>query len=267
MDVLAGVGIAALAVVLGVGAAALVKRRARPQSSWTRTSGLVAVAAATALVVGAIGMAVLFGGRAGNPFAPTPAFASLQAHPDASIQGTVAYNALASPNATKTGKESCVMVVAAGGATPRKLLCVPVTKAMGPALRWAAPGHLEVTARSGALWRRDVDLATGAVMTLPYQKPGALSSTGPHGEKVTWTNELGRFRAFLTVGSTKTTLLSVDAPRTYGWENATWSASGAWFAVADFGARILIVTTANPQVRVLARDGELPVASAYVLGS
>ena len=258
MRVLAAIGVAVAAMAAGAGAATLARRRARPTHPLARRSAQVEVALATALVVAAVGVAILLGGHGGNPFAGTPAFASLRAHPDHSLRGVVAYDAPASPG--PQGKQSCVMVVAAGGGEPRRLVCVPVTKAMGPVLRWVGPGRLEVTSRSGPRWRREIEVASGAVTELTYAPPAALPARGPGGEVVSWRNADGLFRALVRRGSRTSVLVAVDAPPTYGWGEVSWSGSDTWFVVDDSAGRVLVVTTAPPRVRVLAEAGELAVA-------
>ena len=207
------------------------------------------------VALAAIAAFLVFGGSSGV-FNKLPTFASLRAHPDPRISGTVAYSTLGV--ATAEGKKTCVEVVAAGGGTPLRLFCVSwgQKKFVEPALRWMSGGRLDVTSQDSDRWRKLVDVATGVVSDVTWAPPNITTDLGPHGEELTWHTSLGTLRLTMTTGATSRTLLSVAVPPEYSLSGPQWSPSGQWFTMVDSASRILVVTTgASPKVRYLV-DGQ-----------
>lgn len=236
----------------------------RPARRWGRVIALVVgvpLLAVLALVVAFVVGHVLNA-------RPVPSFPSLQAVPDPSLHGTVAYTDQAS---------RCVRVITASGRASHEVLCLgepgktAAGKEAGPQLRWRGNGRLEVTmfemtGRPGyrGLWQKVVDVRTGAVVDVPAgQVPAAPDTSGratvtPAGDRVAFTSDSGNGKVRITLtpkGGATRTLLSARGPGeyTYGLDAVFWSPTWDW--VAAFDGRILVVTTgATPQTRVLAED-------------
>jgi hypothetical protein len=259
--ILAGLAVVALVFVL-------IGRLASAGSFLARRGVRVAVSVLAGLIVGLVGTVVGTGG-AGNPFAPLPSFPSLATHPDVSLHGTVAYNAL--PTGSKEGvKRSCVKVVAASGGTPHTLFCAQQPKFMGAALVWLADGRLQATSLDQDHWRKVIDVTTGAITDAAWSKPAVVpleAVGGPHGERVTVSTTFGILHLDLVRGSTTRTLLSVDVPRDYSMESLAWSPDGTFLVVEDSAARLLVITTgAHPTTRMLIDGGSGPAVSATTSG-
>ncbi|HEX9030744.1 MAG TPA: hypothetical protein VF834_02785 [Streptosporangiaceae bacterium] len=200
-----------------------------------------------------------------------PQFAGLAAHPDRSLQGTVAYYA------DRTG---CVRVVAAAGRPGKTVLCIPqkqdvakaqkLGKEVGPQLVWLPGGRLEVTmfrmtppAKPGAVpayhkgWRKIIDVRTGHITNVPAaalpDNPNLTThpAVSPSGQRITWTSAGGRVEIMLRHGNRSRVLLSVQGPpETYRLGAAFWAPNWQWIAADD--GRILIITTGrHPVIRVL----------------
>ncbi len=206
---------------------------------------------------------------------PVPQFASLAEHPDASLQGTVAYFA------DQTG---CVKIVAAAGGPAKTVFCLPETdvqqavkqgKLIGPQLVWLPDGRLQVTEfrmtpppKGGAEpvlhqgWQKIVDVRTGKVQNVPAAEVPSQPNrqthpmVSPSGQRISWTSDNGKVTVMLTDrnGSSRT-LLSVQGPPdyTYWLGAAFWAPNWQWIAADD--GRILIITTGHPPVtRVLTTE-------------
>ena len=226
-----------------------------------------------------------------------PQFQSLAAHPDRSLQGTVAYY---------SDQTRCVKVVAAAGRPVKTVFCLPETnvpkavkegKEIGPQLVWLPGGRLQVTmfrmtppAKPGATpalhpgWEKIVDVRTGKVEDVPaaavpsQPNQGTHPTVSPRGQRISWTSENGRIRVMLTDRSGTRILLSAQGPGeyTYGLGAAFWAPNRQRIAADD--GRILIITTSRPSVtRVLttessqgafdARYARFAVTSASILTS
>ena len=206
---------------------------------------------------------------------PVPQFASLAEHPDASLQGTVAYFA---------DQTRCVKVAAAAGVPAKTVFCLPETdvqqavkegKEIGPQLVWLPDGRLQVTvfrmtppSKPGAApvlhrgWQKIVDVRTGKVQNVPAAEAPSQPNrqthpmVSPSGQRISWTSDNGKVKVMLTDrnGSSRT-LLSVQGPSgyTYGLGAAFWAPNWQWIAADD--GRILIITTGQPAVtRVLTGE-------------
>lgn len=208
-----------------------------------------------------------------------PQFESLAAHPDRSLQGTVAYFA---------DKSRCVRVVAASGSPARTVFCLPeqdVSKAIkegkeiGPQLMWLPGGRLQVTMfrmtpppKPGAVpayhpgWQKIIDVRTPKIVDVPAadlpSQPNltAHPMVSPSGQRISWTSDRGRVTVKLTDRSGSRTLLSVRGPSdyTYGLQSAFWAPDWQWIAADD--GRILIITTGHPSVTRVLTDESSQVA-------
>lgn len=267
---MSGVGVTAvafLALAAVVLAFALIGRFARAGSAIARRGVRVVVSVLVGLVVALVGIA-FGGGNGGSIFTPMPTYPSLAAHPDPSLRGTVAYNALAT--GSKEGKKlACVAVVAASGGTPKKVFCAQQPKSMGAALVWLSDGRLQATSLDQDHWRKVIDVATGAVSDVPWSKPSVPSLEGvrgPHGERVTTSTTFGRLHLDVTSGSTTRTLLSVNVPRDYSMNSLAWSPDGSYLVVEDSASRLLVITTgAHPTTRMLLDGGTGPAVTTRAL--
>ena len=203
-----------------------------------------------------------------------PRFASLAAHPDTSLQGTVAYYA------DRTG---CVRIVAAAGRPSRTVLCIPqqqdvgkaqkLGKLIGPQLVWLARGRLQVTmfrmtppAKPGAVpayhkgWQKIIDVRAGRITNVPAaalpDRPDLTThpAVSPAGQRITWMSSDGRVKIRLNHGSGSRVLLSVQGPpETYRLGAAFWAPNWNWITADD--GRILIITTGrHPVTRVLTAE-------------
>lgn len=234
----------------------------RNVSATPRPWWILFVLAGVALVV--VASFLIFGGPS-QVFTTVPTFVSLRTHPDASIVGSVAYER---PGIVISHvKQDCVDVVAAGGGTPQRLLCVPWqrTPVEEAALAWLSDGNLEVTSRDVNHWRKIVDVSTGAVTDVAWSEPGeSTSNVGPQGQVVTSHVALGTLTLSVASGSQTRVLVSVAVPREYSFGEPAWSPTGSWFVLSDSVGRLLVVTTgATPAVRYLA-DGVAPAVSERV---
>ncbi|WP_420123907.1 hypothetical protein [Nakamurella sp.] len=221
-----------------------------------------------------------------------PAFPSLAAQPDPTLQGTVAYFA-AGPR--------CVRVVAASGQPEKDALCVgdqvttttgapatngatraapasgatTATKEMGPQLVWRSDGRLEITMfrvadpgadRSPGLhlapgWQKVVDVVTGQVQDVPSSdlpaEPAQLPAptVNAAGERVDTVTTDGQTAVVLDAGAGARTLLSFPAAppdANYQFGPAFWAPTGDWIAAGD--GRFLIITPTDPATTRVLRD-------------
>jgi hypothetical protein len=159
---------------------------------------------------------------------PIPRFASLEAQPDPSLSGTVAYNALSvgSPQGKKWGR---VDVVPASGGPSKQLFCASQPKALGAALSWLPDGRLQATNRGQDHWRKIVNVRTGTIKESPWVKPPDPTTslaTGPKGEKVTVSTSRGTLHVTLASNSGYHELLTVGVPPDYTINNLEWSPDG-----------------------------------------
>lgn len=241
-------------------------RRTRRRRTW-----LLVLAAAAAVFVAVVAIDVVR-----SLTAREPSFASLAAHPDRSLSGTVAYV----DEATR-----CVRVVAAAGSPVKNVYCLPAFvpskspnegKEMGPQLVWREDGTLEVTmfrafmgkdtpTTYGAMWQRVVDVRTGAVRDVPAAEVPTTPvlttrpMTSPTGAQLTTTSDRGHVKILLTDSSGPRTLLDVRGPSdyTYGLIAAFWAPNWQWVAADD--GRILVITPGpTPRVRVLTTATKHP---------
>lgn len=228
----------------------------------------VAVGVPAALVVAFV---LLIGGVTGHG---EPKIASLAAHPDPSLHGTVAY----------LGTDWCVRVAAASGRSSRQVLCIgPAerleprgkTKLVGPQLVWRADGRLEVTMfrmsvgkgeppRYSAGWQKIVDVRTGAVEQTPAAdlpsswNMSTRTTTNPRGEKLSIYNSpsgTGRIEITLTgANGVRRNLLTAQGPGSYTYHlySAFWSPDWQWIAADD--GRILITTPGTPAITRVLTD-------------
>ncbi len=238
--------------------------------------GVIAALAAV-LVLGSVLVLAIFHADEGRPI---PAFPSLAAHPDSSLQGTVAYT---------YGPSRCVRIVAAAGQPSKDVLCLgtsqpkPAQAAVQakevnvPQLVWRPDGRLEVTmllmqAGPGTAgkapaytpeWQKLVDVRTGGVEDVPAsQLPSATNQTtrpsvNPAGQQLTYTSDepTGRVKVTLTGATGTRTLLSAHGPGEYGYRlySVFWAPNWQWIAADD--GRILVITPGDrPVTRVLV-DG------------
>ncbi len=244
----------------------------KPVSRKKRRIGIIVGAAIAAIAVVALVLGLL---TFSSLTRPVPQFASLAEHPDASLQGTVAYFA---------DQTRCVKVVAAAGGPAKTVLCLPEMdvqqavregKEIGPQLVWLPGGRLQVTMfrmtpppEPGAApvfhrgWQKIVDVRTGKVQNVPAadvpSQPNRQTHpmVSPSGQRISWTSDNGKVKVMLTDrnGSSRT-LLSVQGPSgyTYGLGAAFWAPNWQWIAADD--GRILIITTGYPPVtRVLTTE-------------
>ncbi len=269
----------------------------RPNPSAGRRRGRVVIALALALaVVAAVVSAVLALGvvlmhGAGHE----PRFASLAAHPDRALHGTVAYF---------DDRTRCVRVVAAAGRPSKTVLCIAgqdvakakkLGKEIGPQLVWRPGGRLEVTMFRMTLpggpgsipafhkgWQKVIDMRTGQVTAVPAaavpDRPNMNThpAVSPAGQRISWTSSDGRVRITLHDGARQRTLLSVTGPpEVYRMGAVFWAPNWQWIAADD--GRILIITAGpHPVTRVLtaassqiafeARFARFAVTGADLLG-
>ena len=257
--------------------------RVSPRRGPRRGRVVVAVALAVA-VLAAVAAALVTGdlllhGGGGQ----VPRFASLAAHPDRSLHGTVAYF---------DDRTGCVRVVAAAGRPSKTVLCLPgqdvakakkLGKEIGPQLVWLPGGRLEVTmfrmtppAKPGAVpalhkgWQKVIDVRTGQVTAVPAtavpDRPNMAThpAVSPSGQRITWTSSDGRVTITLHDGARQRTLLSVTGPPEVYWMGAVfWAPNWKWIAADD--GRILIITTGpHPVTRVLtAASSRIAFESRY----
>lgn len=243
----------------------------RPPTVRRLRRGVIAAAVAVAIALAMLVAGLLF---IWGPSWHEPRFASLAAHPDRSLQGTVAYYA------DRTG---CVRIVAAAGRPSKTLLCLPqkqdVAKALklgkeiGPQLVWLPGGRLQVTMfrmtpppKPGAApayhkgWQKIIDVRTGHITQVPAavlpDRPNLTTHpmVSPSGERITWTSSGGRVKIMLSHANRSRVLLSVQGPpETYWLGAAFWAPNWKWIAADD--GRILIITTGrHPVTRVLTAE-------------
>jgi hypothetical protein len=244
--------------------------RRSPRWLWLAVPTLLVV------VVTMVGAQVVFHGVEGRT---VPTFVSLAEHPDASLQGTVAY----------TTADRCIRIVAAAGQPSKDVLClgplqldpakvvVAGKEMVAPQLVWRPDGRLEVTGfrvnvgpeTAGkapvytAGWQKIVDVRTGTIEDVPAADlPSAPNLTtrptvSPSGQRLSSTSngQTGQVKVTLTDQAGTRTLLSAHGPGEYGYflYSVFWAPHWQWVAVDD--GRILITTTgALPVTRVLV-DG------------
>jgi hypothetical protein len=256
----------ALLVVVGFVVAKAVDSIIRTTTAVTSRLAQPRVRIGTAVGVGVIifvvGYVVLVG-ELSSLTRSVPNFTSLRSHPDTSLRGTVAYNAL--PIAAKGKKLGCVDVLPAPGGPSRQLFCASQPKAMGAALVWLADGRLQATNRGQDHWSKIVDLRSGAVSSTRWVEPPAVTSklaTGPAGQILNLSTSHGTLRLTLRSGSTSRVLLSIAVPPTYSFGQLSWSPDGQWFVVEDSGGRLLTITTGpNPETRLLLDGGTEPAVT------
>ena len=243
-----------------------------------RRGAVIAAAIGAAVLVAAVAGAVLIGSELRDR--PLPTFPSLTAHPDTSLQGTVAY--LARPaGAAGVGRPDCVRIIAASGQSSRQVLCLPSgdpskaaqlgTKEATPQLVWRADGRLEITVfrvdpRTGTYspgWQKIVDVRSGQAVDTPAgdvpSSPdlGTRPTVSPTGQRITTSSaeSSGRVNVMLTDASGTRTLLSARGPGSYTYRlrAAFWAPNWQWIAADD--GRILVITPGNPSVtRILVGD-------------
>lgn len=237
----------------------------------------VAAGALVALVLAGVFALAVFHAREGRS---VPKFAALSEHPDASLQGTVAYT---------TGENRCVRVVAAAGQPSRDVVCLgplqldpakAVTEGkemVAPQLVWRPDGRLEITGflmqvgpdtkgkppvyKAG--WQKIVDVRTGTVEDVPSSElPAAPNRTtqpavSPDGKRVSWTQNgaTGQVKVKVTDATGSRTVLSAHGPGEYGYAlySVFWAPDGRWIAADD--GRILVITPGNPSVTRVLVDG------------
>ena len=256
----------ALLVVLGLAVVkivnTLIRNRANPMSSIARPGVRLGTALAAGIVAFLLGYFLLVGGLVSSTRS-IPVFSSLQSHPDASLKGTVAYNAL--PIASQGKKLGCVDIVSASGGPSRRLFCASQPMEMGAALTWLADGRLRATNRGQDHWCKIVDAHSGAIQEVSWVRPPApttVLATGPTGEKVALSTSDGTLRLTLKSGSTNRVLLSIAVPPNYSMSNLAWSPDGKWFVVEDSAGRLLSITTgASPVTRLLLDGGTEPAVT------
>lgn len=244
--------------------------RANPRAGRRRGRIVVAVAVSVAVVVAIVSAVLVVGVLLMHGAGHEPRFASLAAHPDRSLHGTVAYF---------DDRTSCVRVIAAAGRPSKTVLCIPgqdvakakkLGKEIGPQLVWLPGGRLEVTmfrmtppAKPGAIpalhkgWQKVVDVRTGQVTAVPAtavpDRPNMSThpAVSPAGQRITWTSSDGQVKITLRDGSKQRTLLSVTGPpEVYGMGAVFWAPNWQWIAADD--GRILIITPGrHPVTRVL----------------
>jgi hypothetical protein len=211
--VFVALAILVVTVVLGVALQRLFTRKAP-----SRHNAAVWASWGAALAIGLTLFVLLVGNVTGITNA-APTFASLRAHPDSSLKGIVAFNALPNGSA-KEGKSGCVYVMAASGRGPvTKLFCRPQPQARSAALRWLPNGHLQVTNRGRTHWRLEVDVASSVVT--------------------------------LTRHGVDRTLLSVAVPPAYTVSSPHWSPDGTWLLVETSRSQLVVLTTgSHPTARM-----------------
>jgi hypothetical protein len=222
------------------------------------------------VLLAAVVVAVTYAVISGGSLRPVPSFPSLQASPDPSLHGTVAY---------VDDRSRCVTLIAASGAASKQLWCLPdldvekavaLGKEQGPQLRWRSDGLLEVTMfrmtkppgpTYNAGWQKLVDPRTGAVTDSP-DAPSTLDTSGQpsvnaRGDRITTSSDdaTGRIRITVTGSDGRSrTLLSLQGPGkyTYRLTSAFWAPDGSWIAADD--GRILVITPGEPPVTRVLTD-------------
>jgi hypothetical protein len=219
-----------------------------------------------ALIAVAIGVVVaLFLREVGRPI---PAFTSLADSPDQSITGTVAYVAdsgcvrIVAAAGAPSKDVYCIPPMNVAEAEQKgkelgpQLVWLPdgsLEVTMFRMTKEPGPDYL-------AGWQRIVNVATGGVTDVPApgvpSKPNLATrpSTDPEGREVSFTSDSqsGKVSVTLTDGEATRTLMSAQGPPnyTYGLDAAFWSPDWKWVAADD--GRILVITTDEPSVtRVL----------------
>jgi hypothetical protein len=240
----------------------LIGRHAVPASPFARSVVRRGVAIGAGTTVFLLGYVLLVGDLSFST-RTIPTFTSLQLHPDASLKGSVAFNAL--PISSHGKKLGCVDILPASGGPPRQLFCASQPTAMGAALTWLDGGRLQATNRGPDHWRKIVDVRSGVITEVRWMKPPATPAklgSGPAGEKIDLTTSRGTMHLSLEIGSAKRELLSIAVPPNYSLSNSAWSPDGKWFVVQDSADRLLTVTTgANPVTRLLLDGGTEPAVT------
>lgn len=198
----------------------------------------------------------------------SPTFPSLVDTPDSTLHGTVAYY---------DNPSRCIRVISASGAISKEVMCMQdfdankaktEGKPVGWNVTWLADNRLEITEflmmTEGSSptfkpgWQKIVDVVTGETTeTASAQIPalptaGSRTTSGPNGDKISFTSDSGHGVVTLTNAAGKArVLLDVQGdPETYGFKSATWSPDFNWVAIDD--GHLLITTIADPaQTRTL----------------
>jgi len=239
-----------------------VKRRSNQGASGSSVVRVIVGAAVTLVVV----LAFLVFVDVRNQFRPIPSFPSLAAHPDPSLHGTVAYNAL--PIATPSGKQGCVDVAAASGGASKQLFCADQPKAMGAELQWLADGRLQATDQYQARWRKVIDVRTGVIenfpgakVTLPLQRD-SYTVPGPDGKTIVTEVGNGTMKVSLIESSTTRVLVDITIPNAYGLQRPVWSPDGKWILAEDSASRLLVITTGEKSTtRILVENATGPAVT------
>jgi hypothetical protein len=196
-------------------------------------------------------------GLTNSPAVPT--YPSLQASPDLTLTGSVAF--------VRGGSKPCVYVMAASGATtPKKLFCDANIDHGPTGLSWS-DGHVFVhswTEKSGSQLI-ELDSRTGRVVgRQPANDEGKGMPAGMQradGAIVEVQGDNGRPRVVIreTSGATRT-IFDPRGPRDYWLADVAWSPDGNSVVIGDSENRILIVDaeSAAHAARLLTTDAMWP---------
>ena len=206
-----------------------------------------------------------------------PEFPSLQAQPDPSLSGTVAYF---------DDESLCVRAVSASGEHDQEVYCLeedqpadPMAegKNIGVDIEWTSDNRLQLTLYRMSVskdpgppsffpaWRKVVDVRTGSVQEVPASEFAGAEpdhpcvTVSPSGERVVTESDSGRAVVTLQTAAGDRTLLDVRGnPETYGIKPACWAPNYQWIATSD--TRMLVITTGEPP---LTRTLTPPMTSFY----
>jgi Tol biopolymer transport system component len=227
---------------------------------------LTSVIASVVVIGVVVGLVLVFA------IIPLPTFASLVDEPDTSIPGTVAFSQW-------DNGDLCIWTVdAAGGEEPHEVLCDGNIGFADFLPGWTAEGMLLVQDFRGESQAfRVIDPETGTTLNrvtmdqtdTPRDPVGRDLYTAPDGSEVYTENDPGSPRVVVqSPTGVDRTILEVEGPKDYSFNQATWSPDGEWLLVQDSEGRLLILAAQgdpNPRILVDDSDGWSP-ASWFIPG-
>ncbi len=227
---------------------------------------LTSVIASVVVIAVVVGLVLVFA------IIPLPTFASLADEPDASIPGRVAFSQW-------DNGDLCIWTVdAAGGEEPHEVLCDTDIGFADLLPGWTPEGMLLVQEFRGESQAfRVIDPETGTTLNritgdqvdTSRDPVGRDLYTAPDGSEVYTEQDPGSPRVVVqSPTGVEHTLLEVEGPKDYSFNQATWSPDGEWLLVQDSEGRLLILAAQgdpNPRILVDNSDNWSP-ASWFIPG-